>query len=122
MLNRVVLIGRLTKDVDIRNTPNGKAVATFTLAVDRKYKKDEADFIPVVVWGKSAENCAEYIGKGSMVAVDGRIQTRNYEKDGRKVYITEVIADDVRFLDKKRTSPDQEYGTPVTDDDDSIPF
>lgn len=122
MLNRVVLIGRLTKDVDIRNTPNGKAVATFTLAADRKYKKDEADFIPVVVWGKSAENCAEYIGKGSMVAVDGRIQTRNYEKDGRKVYITEVIADDVRFLDKKRTSPDQEYGTPVTDDDDSIPF
>jgi len=121
MLNRVVLVGRLTKDVDIRNTPNGKAVATFTLAVDRKYKKDEADFIPVVVWGKSAENCAEYIGKGSLVAVDGRIQTRNYEKDGRKVYITEVIADDVRFLDKKRTSsPESEYGTAVEDDD--IPF
>lgn len=124
MLNHIILIGRLTKDVEYRKTTSGKGVASFTLAVDRTFRnrdgEREADFLPIVVWGNTAENCAKYISKGSLVAVDGRVQTRSYEKDGRKVYITEIVANDVRFLDsKKGTSPD--YGTPV-DTDENIPF
>jgi len=106
MLNRVILIGRLTKDPELKYTPSGTAVATFTLAVDRMRAnangEREADFIPIVVWQKQAENCANYLGKGSLAAVDGRIQVRNYEaKDGTKRYVTEVVAESVRFLDKK---------------------
>jgi len=87
MLNRVILIGRLTKDPDIRNLPNGTPVANFTLAVDRPFKNQqgekETDFIPIVVWRKQAENCAKYLTKGSQVAIDGRIQVRSWEKDGK---------------------------------------
>ena len=102
MLNRIILIGRLTKDPDLKYTPAGKAVAQFTLAVDR-FKDNEADFINIVVWGKQAENCANYLSKGSLAAVDGRLQIRNYtNKDGVKVYVTEVIADAVRFLNSKK--------------------
>ena len=83
MLNRVVLIGRLTRDPELRYTPNGIAVASFTLAVNRPWLNQqgerEADFIPIVVWRKQAENCANYINKGSLVAVDGRMQVRTYE-------------------------------------------
>ena len=127
MLNRVVLIGRLTRDPELRYTQNGTAVASFTVAVNRKYNRDEADFIPVVVWQKMAENVAEYLGKGSLVAIEGRIQTRNYEnQEGRKVYVTEVIADDVRFLDsrKKESPPEDDWsgiGTEIDIDDDE-PF
>ena len=103
-MNKVVLIGRLTKDPELRFTPgNGTAVATFTLAVDRRFSKNgqrEADFIPIVVWGKQAESTANYMSKGKLMGVSGRIQTRSYEaKDGTRRYVTEVIADEVQFLE-----------------------
>ncbi|MDD2620069.1 MAG: single-stranded DNA-binding protein [Syntrophomonadaceae bacterium] len=101
MLNRVVLIGRLTRDPELRYTPSGTAVATFTLAVGRKFKRDETDFIPIVTWTKLAEHCANYLSKGRLVAVEGRIQVRTYEtQEGQKRWVTEVVAEDVRFLEK----------------------
>lgn len=131
MLNRVILIGRLTKDVDLRYAPNGTAVASFTLAVDRFRKnadgEKEADFIPIVVWQKQAENCAEYLRKGSLAAVDGRIQVRSYtDKRGDKRYATEVVAEAVRFLDSRKTegrqSNNQEIGQEVGFSAEDIPF
>ncbi len=105
MLNRVIIIGRLTQDPELRYTQNGTAVATFTVAVNRKFKRDEADFIPVVVWNKTAENCANYLGKGRLVAVEGRLQIRSYEtQDGQRRRVTEVVAEEVKFLDKAGTS------------------
>lgn len=106
MLNRTVLVGRLTKDVDLRYTPNGVAVATFTLAVNRTFTNQkgerEADFINIVVWKKAAENAANYLKKGSLAGVDGRIQSRSYDgQDGKRVYVTEVVADSVQFLEPK---------------------
>lgn len=101
MLNSVILIGRLTRDPELRYTTNGTAVCQFTLAVQRKYNKDEADFIDIVAWRGLAENCANYLGKGRLAAVEGRLQIRSYEtQDGQKRRVTEVIADDVRFLDR----------------------
>lgn len=115
-MNRVVLIGRLTKDPELRFTPgNGTAVTTFTLAVDRRFSKTkdgqrEADFIPIVVWGKQAESTANYMSKGKLIGVSGRIQTGSYEaKDGTRRYTTEVVADEVQFLewgDKSQGSSD----------------
>jgi len=106
MLNRVILIGRLTRDPELRYTPNGVAVANFTLAVDRRQVKDrekEADFIDIVVWQKLAETCANYIGKGRLVAVEGRLQIRSYDdKEGNKRKVAEVIAETVRFLDRAK--------------------
>ncbi|QGU00642.1 Single-stranded DNA-binding protein [Candidatus Syntrophocurvum alkaliphilum] len=105
MLNKVILIGRLTRDPELRYTPNGNAVCQFSLAVNRKFKKDEADFIDIVTWRGLAENCAQYLGKGSLAAVEGRIQIRSYEnQEGQKRRVTEVIADDVRFLGGKTSS------------------
>jgi single-strand DNA-binding protein len=106
MLNRVVLVGRLTKDPDLRYTPSGVATASFTLAVNRTFTNQqgerEADFINCVVWRKAAENVANYLRKGSLAGVDGRIQTRSYEgQDGKRVYVTEVIAESVQFLDTR---------------------
>jgi single-strand DNA-binding protein len=145
-MNRVILIGRLTRDPELRYTPNGAAVATFTVAVDRKFNRNEADFIPIVVWNKTAENCANYLGKGRLVAIDGRLQIRTYEtQEGQKRWVTEVVAEDVRFLDKggaaasasgssARTSPGQDgwndVGQELVNDidfvdrngDDDIPF
>jgi single-strand DNA-binding protein len=104
LLNRVILIGRLTRDPELRYTPTGVAVTQFTLAVDRPFSNNqnerEADFIPVVTWRQLAETCANYLRKGRLAAVEGRIQVRNYDNnEGRKVYVTEVIADNVRFLE-----------------------
>lgn len=105
MLNRVILIGRLTRDPELRYTPSGTAVATFTLAVDRKFKRDETDFIPIVTWTKLAENCANYLSKGRLAAVEGRIQVRTYDnQEGQKRWVTEVVADEVKFLEKAGTS------------------
>ncbi|EAF3873197.1 single-stranded DNA-binding protein, partial [Listeria monocytogenes] len=109
MMNRVVLVGRLTKDPDLRYTPAGAAVATFTLAVNRPFKntqgEQEADFINCVVWRKPAENVANFLKKGSMAGVDGRVQTRNYEdKDGKRVFVTEVVAETVQFLEPKNNN------------------
>ncbi|HHY05606.1 MAG TPA: single-stranded DNA-binding protein [Clostridia bacterium] len=112
MLNRAILIGRLTKDPELRYTPNGVAVASFTLAVNRPWLNQqgerEADFLPIVVWRKQAESCANYIGKGSLVAVEGRIQVRTYDtKDGQRRWVTEVVADSVRFLERRESSNTQ---------------
>jgi len=106
-LNRVILIGRLTRDPELRYTPAGVAVTQFTLAVDRPFTSQggerEADFIPVVTWRQLAETCANYLRKGRLTAVEGRIQVRNYENnEGKRVYVTEVIADNVRFLESNR--------------------
>lgn len=107
MINRVILVGRLTRDPELRYTPNGTPVTTFTLAVNRTFTNQqgerEADFIQCVVWRKAAENVANYLRKGSLAGVDGRWQTRSYEgDDGKKVYVNECIAESVQFLDSKR--------------------
>jgi single-strand DNA-binding protein len=109
MINRVILVGRLTRDPELRYTPNGVAVATFSLAVNRAFANQqgerEADFINCVVWRKQAENVANFLKKGSLAGVDGRIQTRNYEgQDGKRVYVTEVVAESVQFLEPKGSS------------------
>lgn len=117
MLNRVVLVGRLTRDPELRYTPSGVPVATFTLACNRPFTNQhgerEADFINCVVWRKQAENVANYLKKGSLAGVDGRIQTRSYEaQDGRRVFVTEVVADSVQFLEPKSVTASREYQTP----------
>lgn len=142
MLNRVILIGRLTKDPELRYTPTGVAVCQFNLAVDRPFQNNgekEADFIPVVVWRQLAETCANYLRKGRLTAVEGRIQVRSYENnEGKKVYVTEVIADNVRFLEsapkteggqqlgskseRSAKDPFQDDGKPIDISDDDLPF
>lgn len=107
MMNRVVLVGRLTKDPDLRYTPNGVPVASFTLAVNRNFTNQqgdrEADFIQCQIWRKPAENVANFLKKGSLAGVDGRIRTRHYEgQDGKRVYVTEIVAESVQFLEPKR--------------------
>lgn len=105
-MNKVFLIGRLTRDPELRYTSNNTAVATFSLAVNRNFTNQsgerEADFINIVVWRKQAENVKNYLSQGSQVAIDGRLQTRSYDdQDGKKRYVTEVIADNVEFLGTK---------------------
>lgn len=127
-MNKVVLIGRLTKDPELKYTPgNGTAVTTISLAVDRRYSKDEkkeADFIPVVIWGKSAESTAQYMKKGLLMGVSGRIQTRSYEaKDGGKRYITEVVAEEIKFLEwGNKTSSNESSGSDYEGFDDMTPI
>lgn len=127
MLNRCVLIGRLTKDPELRYTQSGKGVCTFTLAIDRNYgDKKQTDFIEIVVWGKMGENCANYMSKGKLAAVDGQLTTRSYEaKDGHKVKVYEIVADQVRFLSPKtaedgRSAP--AFEPPPVIDSDDLPF
>ena len=105
-MNKVVLIGRLTKDPELRYTSSNIPSATFSLAVNRPFQNQngvrEADFINIVMWRKQAETAKKYLSKGSLIAVDGRIQTRNYDgTDGKKVYVTEVVADNFEFLESK---------------------
>ncbi|AGF56431.1 single-strand DNA-binding protein [Clostridium saccharoperbutylacetonicum] len=123
-MNKVVLIGRLTKDPELRYTPgNGAAVTTITLAVDKyntKTGQKEADFVPVVIWGKQAESTAQYMTKGSQMAISGRIQTRTYDaNDGSKRYVTEVVATETQFLSKgnqsSNASNSNEYSMPAND-------
>ena len=125
MLNRIVLIGRLTKAPELKHTANGTAVTTFTLAVDR-FTKDETDFIPIVVWRSQAESCAKYLDKGKLCAVDGRLQIRNYEaNDGKKRTVAEVVADNVRFLSPKGDAVIDTYAGPEQGEMkplDEIPF
>ena len=130
MLNLAILIGRLTADPELRYTPNGTAVATFTIATDRFGKEGEKEttFIPIVAWRKQAENCANYLGKGSLAAVDGRMQVRSYDaKDGTRRWVTEVVADTVRFLDKKGERSgggfeERPAGNDIGFSDEDIPF
>lgn len=109
MINNVVVVGRLTRAVDLRYTSNGTAYASFTLATDRDFKNQngerETDFINCVMWRKPAENLANYTKKGSLIGIEGRIQTRNYENEkGQRVYVTEVLAERFRFLESAKTA------------------
>ena len=132
MLNKVVLIGRLTKNPEVNYTPGtGVAVAKFTLAVERNYTSQngqkEADFIPIVCWRKLAENVANNLGKGRLVAISGRIQTRTYQaQDGSRRYVTEIVADEVQFLDypkdKQATTGIDGTGFIPVDEDEEVPF
>lgn len=118
MINNVVLVGRLTKDPELKYTGNGIAVVTFTVAVNRPFKsqgEDDADFINCVAWRKTAENTSNYTRKGSLVGITGRIQTRNYtNNEGRKIFITEVVAENVQFLEPK--SSRQTESNPAAND------
>ena len=119
MINNVVLVGRLTKDPDLRYTSSGTAVATFTLAVNRNFTSQsgerEADFINCVIWRKSAETLANYAKKGSLIGVTGRIQTRNYDnQQGQRVYVTEVVAENFQLLES-RTVNEQRRSAPSDD-------
>ena len=131
-MNTVILTGRLAGDVEIRNFESGKVKASFTLAVNREYNKEETDFLPCVIWGNLAKTVSEYCGKGSLVAVRGSLERRTYEKDGEKRYIYEVNAQKVDFLEtkKKEEKPEpppieeEAYYQPSIDEDDSamLPF
>lgn len=131
--NRIILLGRLTKDPEIRSTNSGKAVAQFTLAVDRPFLNQqgqrEADFIPVVVWGKAAELVGNSCKKGHRLLVEGRLQIRNFDaKDGTKHWVTEIIATNIEFIERREQPKDMaNMGTDVTkekpfDDINDIPF
>lgn len=138
MLNRTILIGRTTSEGELKYTPSGVAVYSVSIAVDRPYAKNgkkETDFIPIVTWRQLAEACANNLKKGRLVAAEGRIQTRNYENnEGRRIYVTEVVADNVRFLDSNRDSgsnsnanttsqdPFSNDGKPIDINDDDLPF
>ena len=146
MLNKVILMGRLTRDPELRTTPQGVSVCTFSSAVDRGYARQgeerQADFINIVAWRSTAEFVSKYFIKGQMIAVVGRIQTRNYDdKDGKRVYVTEVVADEVSFTESKKdsgaqpatyttaaaqapqqTQPPVSDGFQVVPDEDDLPF
>ena len=127
MLNRVVLIGRLTKDPEVKSTTSGVSVATFTLAVTRKYTNQqgerESDFIPIVAWRQLAETIGKYLSKGRLVAVSGAIQTRTYETENGKRYITEIVADEVQFLERKQEQDKPQGGfEPMDGEDPDLPF
>lgn len=112
-MNKAFLIGRLTRDPELRYSSSNAAIANFSIAIDRQYTNGqgqrETDFINIVAFQKQAENIKKYVGKGSLVAVDGRIQTRNYEdKDGKRVYVTEVIVDSIDFLQSRKDESKQE--------------
>lgn len=108
MINRVVLVGRITRDIELRKTSSGTSNVSFKLACNRKFKQEgqpDADFINCVVWNKQADNMAKYCYKGMLIGVEGRIQTRNYEdRDGKKIYVAEVISDSVSFLESRNNS------------------
>ena len=141
-MNHITLIGRLTKDPELKYTSSGMAVCSFTLAVDRRFTNQsgerEADFINIVVWNKAAENCAKYLSKGRQTAVEGRLQIRTYDdKDGQRKWVTEVVADNVEFLGSGQSqnslagqshterSNDMGYGDlgqEIMFDDNEVPF
>ena len=143
MINNVTLVGRLTKDVELKYTPANQAVAQFVLAVNRTFKnangERESDFINCVIWRKSAENFANFAKKGALIGITGRIQTRNYENaQGQRVYVTEVIAENFQMLESRNQQQGQQQGqatqqqtkqpdpfsggTPMDLNDDSLPF
>lgn len=142
MLNRAVLTGRLTRDPELRSTQGGTQVCSFTLAVDRQFRNKngdrDADFIQCVIWRKSAENFAKFTHKGSLVGIDGRIQTRNYEnQQGNRVYVTEIVVENFALLDSKNSNYQgnqqnsrqpqqaaqaQQNNTPTEISDASLPF
>ncbi len=138
MLNKVILIGRLTRDPELRYTPNGVAVTKFSLAVDRTFKnrqgERETDFIDVVVWQKQAESCASFLGKGRLVAVEGRLQIRAYDdSQGVRRKVAEIVAENVKFLDRAKGAQEAGMGADslkseegfskeIDFNDDDVPF
>ena len=126
-MNKIVLIGRLTKNAELRSTATGKIVCQFTIAVDRPFKhedgKKEADFIPVVIWGNAAEFIGQNAGKGNRVAVEGRLQIRSYEdKEGRKVWVSEVVASNVELIDWKSKEESSGFDSMGESFTEEIPF
>lgn len=127
MINRVVLVGRLTKDPELRYTPSGVAVARFTLAVNRTFSnasgEKETDFIQCQVWRKPAENAANFLKKGSLAGIEGRIQTGSYDgQDGKRVYTTEVVADSVQFLEPRNSSSNESSNQSNTQQTNEGPY
>ena len=137
MLNNVCLVGRMANDAELKYVNESMAVATFRLAVNRNFKgqdgKREADFINCVIWRQQAENLASWAKKGALIGITGRIQTRNYEKQGQRVYVTEVVADNFQLLESRKdreagqsqghSQPDfSRQAEPFSIDDDSLPF
>lgn len=141
MINNVTLVGRITKDAELRYTPSNVAVATFTLAVNRTFKNEngdrEADFINCVMWRQQAENLANWAKKGTLIGITGRIQTRSYDnQQGQRVYVTEVVAETFQLLESKgqgnqtqqrpqtqQQAPDfSRQGAPMDISDDDLPF
>lgn len=125
-MNKFIGIGNLTKDVDLRTTQSGKAVATLTIAVNRRFKGQDGekvtDFFTVVAWNQLGEMCGKYLAKGKKVAVSGELQTRSYDaKDGTKRYVTEIIADEVEFLSPRENPMDVSTMEEYTGNDD-LPF
>lgn len=120
MINRTVLVGHLTKDPILRKTASGTCVTSFTVACNRKFKQEgqpDADFINCVAWNKVADNVAKYTHKGSLVGVEGRIQTRSYDdQQGKRVYVTEIVAENVQFLDNKNASNNESHDNTVQND------
>lgn len=136
MMNKIILIGRLSRDVEVRYTTSNRACASFNIAVNRTYTNQEgqreADFINIVAWDKLGENVSKYTHKGSLVAVEGRLQVRSYEnQEGRRIYVTEVVASTVQFLESKEKSeqntnntenaPFEEMGEKINNDLPDIP-
>ncbi len=127
-MNKVMLLGRLTRDPEVRYTDNNTLVASFTLGINRRFSKEgQADFINIVAWDKTGEFCSKYFKKGQQVGVVGRIQTRSYDdRDGKRVYVTEVVAEETYFADGKREDVSFSNGnatnsfSQITDDD--LPF
>lgn len=127
-MNKVFLVGRLTKAPELKTTPNGVSVATFTLAVNRRGKEAGADFLPIVAWRTTAELCGKYLSKGQKAAVSGEIRTRSYEaKDGSHRYVTEIQAEDVEFLAKagQRAQENPEFAAEIEGmivEDEELPY
>ena len=125
-MNKIILIGRVTKDIELKTTTSGKSVISFTLAVNRDYKnaegKYDADFINCVAFGQQAETISKYVNKGDKFGVTGKLATRNYEKNGSKVYVTEVNVDGFEFLESKKDKPTETgcYSNDNTDDFEEI--
>ncbi|HEM3710624.1 TPA: single-stranded DNA-binding protein [Streptococcus suis] len=132
MINNVVLVGRMTRDAELRHTPSNQAVATFTLAVNRNFKNQdgerEADFVNCVIWRQQAENLANWVKKGALIGVTGRIQTRSYDnQQGQRVYVTEVVAESFQLLESRgqqSNSQDSSFGNSSSMDiqDEDLPF
>lgn len=129
MINRVVLVGRLTRDVEVRKTASGLSVATFTVACDRRMARGQdgnnqqsADFISCVAWRQAADFLGSYARKGALVGVEGRIQTRNYDRDGQKVYVTEIVCDTVNLLESKSQSQSRAQSSGYQDNSYQQPY
>lgn len=136
MLNNVCLVGRMTRDAELRYTPSNQAVATFSLAVNRNFKSQngerEADFINCVIWRQQAENLANWAKKGALIGITGRIQTRSYEnQQGHRVYVAEVVAESFQVLEKRDNTANQNsmteqmpqsFASPMDITDDKLPF